>query len=299
MVLIAVLLIIYILVCYLFFSLICMKSMSDAFKNIDDNIEKTLLPYKKTYIDAYTWVNSMHPKELHIKSNDKLDLSALFIKNDKPKGIMILSHGYRSNVRRDLYASTKEYYKMGYSLLLINQRACESEGEYITFGVKESNDLNLWVNYIHKKYPKLKIILGGISLGASSSLMVNNKYVNAIIADSGYNNAYDEVKYVLKHYFHLPAWLFIGLINIYCIIGADFNLKKANTFDNLSKLKIPILFIHGYSDDFVLCQNSIDSYKYYKNKKDILIIKDANHGMGYLVDKKNYIKKIKDFLKNI
>ena len=239
----------------------------------------------------------MNPEVLSIKSHDKLNLTGLYIKNKKEKGLIILSHGYRSNVRRDLYASTHEYYDMGYSLLLINSRGCESEGKYITFGYQESRDISSWVNYMHKKKPKLKIILGGISLGATSTLMVNNKYVSLMIVDSGYKNAYEEISYVIKHYFHLPAFIFMPMISFYTYLFMEFRLKDVNTFNNLSKIDIPILFIHGYEDDFVLPQNTIDNYNHYKHKKDILIISGATHGMGYLVDRNSYINKIKEFIK--
>ena len=104
---------------------------------------------------------------------------------------------------------------MGFSLLVIDERGCGlSEGKYITFGYNESKDINSWVNYIHRKYNNVKIILGGISLGASSTLMVNNKNVCAMIVDSAYISAWDEVKYCISHYFHIPGILFIYGINL-------------------------------------------------------------------------------------
>ncbi len=291
-------LIIYFLICYIMFVLICKVSRFDLFKMIDKKIEESLIPYKDIIDSGVDFVNSKKGQILSIKSFDNLTLKGLYIKNNIEKGILVLAHGYRSTMQRDLFSSVQEYYKMGFSILLISQRACDiSEGKYITFGYKESKDIDKWINYIHKKNPKKKIVLGGISLGASSVLMVNNKHISAIIADSGYSDAYKELRYVIHHYFHMPAILFLPVINLFCIILAGFNLKKTNTYNNLDKINIPILFIHGFDDDFVPHENSIDNYNYYKHSKDILIIKGATHGMGYLVDKEKYIDKIKTFLK--
>ena len=77
----------------------------------------------------------------------------------KSKGIIIEAHGYRSSAMRDLFASCHEYYKLGYSLLLIDHRTSnESEGKYITFGIKECKDIINWIKFINKKYPKSNII---------------------------------------------------------------------------------------------------------------------------------------------
>lgn len=279
------------------FILIFKSSMSIAFKKIDKNIEEALKPFKDVYDKANKWFSKQDTKKLHIKSFDNLNLSALYVKNKKNKGLIILAHGYRSNIRRDLYASCSEYYKMGYSLLLVNLRGCESEGKYITFGVKESRDINSWIDYMNKEYKYEKIILGGISLGASSILMVNNDHVRAIISDSPFASAYDELNYVIKHYFHLPAFIFMPMINLYAKFFADADINKANVVDNINKINVPILFIHGLSDEFIPHVNTILLYTRYKKDKDILLIKDSDHGMGYLVDRDAYINKIKSFIK--
>ena len=65
---------------------------------------------------------------------------------------------------------------MGYSLLLIDNRSSgSSEGKYITFGMRESEDLIRWIKYINKKYPDFNIILGGVSMGASTIMMSMNR----------------------------------------------------------------------------------------------------------------------------
>ena len=126
--------------------------------------------------------------------------------------------------------------------------------------------------------------------------MVNNKHVVSIIVDSAYSSAYDEIKYAISHYFHIIPSLFIGVISLYFRVFTGINLKEVNTYKNLEKINIPILFIHGSIDDFVPLKNVYDNYDYYKGEKDILIIDGASHGMGYLVDSKKYINKINEFL---
>ena len=128
-------------------------------------------------------------------------------------------HGHGSEPRRDVYPSAFEYYNMGCALLIVDLRACGlSEGNTYTYGYHEHEDLSLWVNYIHKKYKNSKIILGGVSLGATSSLIVPNinKHVDGIVADSGFRNAYKEISYIISYFFHLPGNMFMPMINVYC-----------------------------------------------------------------------------------
>ncbi len=290
---------IYLLICLLMFIMISKVSIGKAFSVIDKNIEKTLLPYKDIIDKGNKWVNEQKTEKVSIKSYDNLKLHGILIEKKNEKGIIILAHGYRSTKERDLYSSLYNYYNMGYSLLLIDERGCGlSEGKYITFGAKESLDINSWANYLHKKKHN-NIILGGVSLGATAVLMVNNKYVKAIIADSGFVSASREVIYVINHYFHIPGVLFIIGINLFCNIFGGFDLRKTNTFDNLSKINIPILFIHGLDDDFVPPKNSLMNYNVYGGEKDLFLVENANHGMGYLVDQEEYLKRIKKIIKKV
>jgi hypothetical protein len=187
---------------------------------------------------------------------------------------------------------------MGYSILLLDNRGCASPYKYVTFGYLESKDINTWCNYMYKEYKK-DIILGGVSLGASSVLMTNNKHVKAIISDSAYADAYKEVSYAINHYFHVPSILFMWLINIYTKVFIGQYLKDINVYNNLNNINIPILLIHGNADDFVPTNNVYKIYDYYNGEKKILTIDNAMHGMSYLVNKEKYVSTIKDFLSQI
>ena len=293
------LILLYILLSFLFFIFITNVKIPGPYKLINNKIEEVIKPYKNIYEDAAKWLRSKPKKEVNIKSKDGLRLHGIMLENPKAKGVILLAHGYRSTKERDVYAGAKNYYNMGLSILFIDQRCCgKSEGKYITFGVKESEDINEWIKYLRKNYKNKNIFLGGISLGATSVLLVNNPHVKAIVADSGFTSGWDEIKYCLKHYFYLPGFLFMPMINVFAKKIAKYNLKAKKTFDNLSKLNIPILFIHGNADDFVPTDNCVKNYEHYKGPKEILIIDGAQHGMSFLIDPETYLKTIKEFLKD-
>ena len=296
LIIIIILIILYILIGNILYFFIFSSSKDGLFKIIDRQIEKMLKPYKKIYDVGLKFYNKIEKTNLHIVSDDGIDLYGTYIENNKTNYVIILCHGYRSTKERDVLASIKNYYDWGYSLLTIDERGCGlSKSKHITFGYKECQDINKWVDFINKKYNK-EVILGGVSLGASSVLMVNNEHVKLIIEDSGYDDAYKEIKYAINHYSKLPLSIFMPIIKLYAKIFIKIDITKINVYNNLKKLNVPILFIHGSNDEFVPTKNVERMYKKYKGPKELLIIDEAEHGMGYLVDKNKYIRKVKNFI---
>ena len=303
-----IILLLYLLITFIMFLLVCIKKKKD-YTPMARAVEEAIRPYKDLIDKGYKWLDNKFKKnevkDIFIKSNDGLKLHGFYIENKKNKGIMIEVHGYRSTAIRDLCPSCYHYYNMGYSLLLIENRTSGlSEGKYITFGIKESDDIICWIKHLNKKYSDTFIILAGVSMGASSILMTMDRLtdkmnVKAILVDCGYISPYEEVKYCINHYFHIPGILFIDMINIWCKLIAKFNLKSDNTVDSMKDSKIPVLFAHGEEDDFVPVFNTKINYKEYKGPKKILLVKNASHGISYLVKPDLYVKTIKEFLKGV
>ena len=295
--------ILYIVITYFMFLMVSKKTKRNNLP-MSKNIEKILKPYKSILDYGNNWIkdNKKLIKDIYIKSNDNLNLHGLFIERKNSKGIFIECHGYRSTAERDLYASCHEYYNLGYSILLIDNRTSnKSEGKYITFGMRESEDIISWINYVNKKYPKSKIILAGISMGASSVLMslkdiTKNMNVKYALVDCVYISAFDEIIYCINHYFHIPGKLFINMINLWCKKIAKFDLKEKNTLECMIDSKVPVLFIHGTDDDFVPYENSKINYDSYNGPKMFISFEGASHGMSYLVDSKKYVNSIKEFI---
>ncbi len=298
-------LLLYFLTTFIMFLFVSKKREKD-FSPMAKAVEETLKPFKNLIDKGNKWIENQYKKkqvkDIYIKNGEGLKLHAIYIENKKNKGIMLEDHGYRSTSKRDIYPSCYHYYNLGYSLLLIDNRTAElSEGKYITFGVKESNDIISWVKYLNKKYPKKDIILAGVSMGASAILMSMNRIednmnVKGIIADSAYISGYDEVKYCINHYFKIPGILFIDMINIWCKLIAKFDLKGKNIIRSMRNSKIPVLLIHGKEDDFVPPVNSIITFKKYKGPKKLILFEKASHGISYLVKPKYYVNAVKEFL---
>ena len=58
-------------------------------------------------------------------------------------------HGYRGNAQRDLCGGIKRALELEHNVLLVDQRASAySDGNVITFGIKERLDCLDWVKFV-------------------------------------------------------------------------------------------------------------------------------------------------------
>ena len=189
------------------------------------------------------------------------------------------------------------------NLIICDQRAYgKSEGLFTCFGVKERHDVVSWATYASQLFgDEHPILLGGISMGASTVLMASGLdlpgNVRGIIADCGFSSPFDIMDCVIRTRFRgLPAKPTLWLMGLFTSVFAGFGLKEANTFDAVSKSKTPILFIHGTADRFVPPEMSERAYELCAAPKKLVLIEGAGHGLSYPVDKERVTAALFEFI---
>ncbi|MEG2676594.1 MAG: alpha/beta hydrolase [Oscillospiraceae bacterium] len=300
-----VLLILLLSVAAYFFYLACSRSYHSSKSLLDTT---PFLKYKEFVKISSDWVLAQSPEEVFITSRDGLKLSGLFLKNGESSKTVLMMHGYRAphGGMSDFCAICPYYYKLGYNILMIDQRAHgRSEGKYICFGIKERYDCADWAFWIENRVGiGTHIILDGISMGASTVLMASTlplpQGVNAIVADCGFTSAFDECMYVTKTVMHLPPHPLLDLVNLFAILFAKFSLRECSAESELSKnSSIPVLFIHGSEDTFVPLFMGERNYAACKSLKKLVVIEGASHAMSYLMQPEKYQAALSDFLSHL
>lgn len=248
--------------------------------------------------ESIKWFKSSNYKEVYIKAFDKKKLHGYEIKNRLNTWVIIV-HGY-TNEATDMLDVAYYFYKKGYSVLLIDQRAHgKSDGIYSTHGVYEKKDMLSWIDYINKK-KKTKIILYGISMGGTVIMRVVGQKLpsNVICAieDCGFISNYNQFYEQLSYMKFLPRPILFSF-NIFSILMFRFNVYTFNPRKELQKGKIPFMFIHGSKDRLVNPHNAYEAYDLYRGKKKLLIIENARHMKSSVVDKKKYYDEIFKFIK--
>ena len=109
-------------------------------KTKSDPSSKMRISFSDTIKAGIDFANSAPSERVYIKSDDGLRLCARFYKGNLKK-LIILFHGYRSTAEHDFGNALEWYLSQGLNVLLVDQRAhSNSEGKYITFGLKERYD---------------------------------------------------------------------------------------------------------------------------------------------------------------
>lgn len=249
------------------------------------------------------WLENMPYINVYIKSFDGLRLYGALLENYSDK-IVICVHGFTGSGKKDFASLAQAYYKNGYNVLLVDNRAHgQSEGKYVGFGVLDRLDLRNWVKYVINRFgSNVQIFLHGISMGAATVLMASSimpKNVRGIIADCGFTSVYEIFEYVLKRDYHLPKFPIIYLTNIMSKIRAGYGYKDVNTTAEIARSDIPILFIHGENDEFVPLWMTMKNYSHCKAYKELFIVRESEHAESHYIDKKGYERRILTFIEKI
>lgn len=235
-------------------------------------------------------------KEITIGSEEHLKLYGRYFHRNGNKRLVIMCHGWKSEWYIDFSEIALWFYEeMNCDLLVIDERAIgKSEGRYITFGIKEKDDIQRWIDWavVNQNLP---VYLYGTSMGAASVLMAaegENDRVSGIIADSPFSEPYDELKDFSRRILKLPEHPFMDTLNIFYRLSLKADLKDINVMNILPHTSMPILIFHG-TDDF-FC--NVDISRKIKNKNfpniKTVIFEDCNHCCGYVKNKEYYQNEI-------
>nr|WP_298877273.1 alpha/beta hydrolase [uncultured Mogibacterium sp.] len=292
-----------------------MKRSDKALQITSENCKPRDKAYLLQYEEALKSDALKDPIVVNIKSRDGLVLKGRLYKKqkNKPKAVIIAVHGFHSSGLRDMGRFADMYSRSGFDYLIVSQRShFDSEGEYLTFGAKESLDVLDWVNIVRKIYTlDIPIILHGVSMGAATVLITagiyesladeNNKpNIICCIADSAYDDIISQISYLLGKRSSITKSVIIGLFKANMRLRAKTKACDASPIESMTNIKIPAMFIHGKEDRYVLPENSIRLYDACNSDtKELVLIDGAGHACSYVVQPDEYEKSFISFVGNI
>lgn len=238
-------------------------------------------------------------EKVSITSFDGLTLTGKFYEYAPGAPMELMFHGYRGNAERDLSGGVQRCFKLGRSALLVDQRCSgDSQGNVITFGIREHRDCLAWLDFAAKRFPDRKIILTGISMGATTVMMVADKplpeNVMGILADCGFTSAKDILQEVMGQ-MGLPAKLCYPFVKLGAKLFGHIDIEEHSALESVKHATVPVIFFHGESDDFVPCRMSRENFDACTSRKMLVTIPGAGHGLSYPVDPQGYLQALRDF----
>ncbi len=268
----------------------------------------TMTGKRQTLDEAMEWQSARYDTSFY-RDIEKTDytvtgdggyiLHAELLKNPHPTDqYMILSHGYTDN-RIGSLKYARMYLDLGFNCIIYDLRGHgQNAPAFTSYGILEGKDLACLIEDTRERYPELSMLgLHGESLGAASTVTALKYRPGAgfVIADCGFS----DIENVLREGYrnaHVPGFLF-DLADLGARLRFHFSLKAMRPIDSLDENRIPILFIHGAEDRFILPVNSQDMYERTQGPKEIRLIPGAGHAESILTDPVSYRTTVSDFLR--
>ncbi len=274
----------------------------------NDDLKVVLSPEYHFLIPTVTQMikdlNAIPYEPVSITSFDGLKLNGRYYHVRDGAPLNICFHGYRGTPSRDFSGGAMVIMNRGHNLLLIEERAQKtSEGHTVTFGINERIDCLDWVNYSIERFGEdIKIILVGISMGAATVLMASDldlpPNVKGIIADCPYSSPLAIIQSVGTR-MHLPGrivkWLAICAAEVF----GHFDITVSSPVDSVTRAKVPILLIHGESDDYVPVEMSYEIRDANPGLITLHTFPNAGHGISFMLDPDRYTALVNDFAKSV
>ena len=225
-------------------------------------------------------------------------LHVQLLENPEPSDrYVIISHGYTDN-RMGSLKYARFYLDMGFNCIIYDLRGHgANEPTFTTYGVLEGQDLALLVADTRTRYEGISQLgLHGESLGAASTIssLAYDPEVDFVVADCGF----ESIERVLRDGYRtagVPEVLF-DLADLGARLRYGHALKDARPIDALDGSTVPILFIHGADDPFIVPANSQDMYERAMGPREIRLVDGAGHAESALVAPELYQQILEEFL---
>lgn len=187
---------------------------------------------------------------------------------------VIMLHGNCSS-RMDALAAVPVLLPMNITVFCFDFSGCGlSEGEYISLGWYERDDLAAVVETLRNSGTTSYIGLWGRSMGAVTCLLHARRdpSIAGMVLDSPFASLSKLSEELGKQYSSLPNFILKGGMSIVrksIKSRAKFDVKDVNPIDHVGEAFIPALFVVANDDTFIKPHHSEELYEAYNGDKDL------------------------------
>lgn len=204
-------------------------------------------------------------------------------------------HGNAGNKMEGLeYAATLA--PLGIDLVTFDFSGCgRSEGEWVTLGWKEKDDLHAVLQYLKDQNKTSKVLLWGRSMGASTALFYSKEApvpVCGIVSDSAFAD-FKGVAMNLVGKMGLPAemveMVWPQIVKAVNEATNGMNLKNHNPVAVCPNRHLPIVFVHGVDDELIPMEHTERLFEAYAGEDKDAIYTEGGHNDPRPADTLNQI----------
>jgi pimeloyl-ACP methyl ester carboxylesterase len=228
----------------------------------------------------HTYQLASEGKEVFINTDDGQTISGLLTKGQGSKYVILYLHGNAGSLDKWQWVSN-DLKELNCDMFIIDYRGFgKSTGSFSENGLY--SDAQAAYDYlISAGYEPDDIIIYGRSLGTGIAVdLATKRKAKAMILESPYSSI---TKVGKERY----PYLLPGLLSKY----------KFNSLEKAPKLTIPVLILHGDSDDVISCDHSKELYAAIKSPKRLVVIKGGGH--NNLIRFPEHNKAIAEFISSL
>jgi uncharacterized protein len=212
-------------------------------------------------------------------------------------GMILLVHSIRSN-RVEMLSRARFLNGNGYGVMLIDLQAHgETPGDRITFGARESEDVEAALAFLRHSFPSEKIAAIGVSLGAAAIVLARPGFrLDAVILESMHPTIEEAVDNRMR--LHLGDWgstlspLLLSLLSYRLdVLPADLN-----PISRISDLNAPLLLISGTDDRHTKVAETGRLFDAARQPKEMWIVPGGGHFNMHAYAGREYEDRISGFL---
>ena len=238
---------------------------------------------------------------------DGVKLSGWIAIGDSENAVVLL-HGYTGD-RTAMLPQASMLFEEGFTVLLFDFRhRGESEGDFVSFGYYEKQDVLAAVDLIEDVGETMResgrtgiesIGLIGLSNGGATAILFaaeNPGRIKAIVIDSAFKSLDSAVSQSFTHFVGLPAFPFAPITVWFSELRTGLNRKDVIPEDAIANItNTPVLIIHGLEDETISYRDSEAIYLKANQPKDLWLVPGAEHGDASEIEEQEYRNRIVAF----
>ncbi len=211
--------------------------------------------------------------------------------------VVVLVHSIRSN-RVEMLSRAKFLNARGYGVLLIDLQAHgETPGQRITFGARESEDVEAAVTFLQENFPSARIAAIGVSLGAAAIVLAQRALkLDAVVLESLHPTIEEAVENRLRLHLGEFGTSLSPLLLSQLSFRLNLSPSELNPITRIGDLNAPVLLISGTDDRHTTVAEAERLFAAARQPKELWIVPGGGHSNMHAYAGKQYENRILDFL---
>jgi fermentation-respiration switch protein FrsA (DUF1100 family) len=220
-------------------------------------------------------------EDVHITTDDGVDIHGWFIPAKDTAGVLLFSHGNGVNISHRL-EKLQMLHALNFSILIYDYRGYGlSKGRPSETGLYLDADAMFVYLLKEKGYEPDQIIAYGESLGGAVAIELTSRHdLKGLIIEGSFSS----IKDIARKYFpFIPSFIY---------------KTKYDSINKINDITVPKLIMHSIDDEIIPLKFGVALFDAAAGPKKFIILK-GGHNDSFLVSRKEYVFEIRAFLSEL